>query len=62
MPEDPDLQELPGPRIPAVIAAYDGPTAGCNPAERAEVVGKVCRQSERQSLNAAGFYRTLTST
>jgi len=58
MPEDPDFQGLPAPRIPAVISAYDEPTAGCNPAERAEMVGKVCRRAESQSLNAAGFYRT----
>ncbi len=27
MPEDPDFQGLPGPRTPALIAAYDEPTA-----------------------------------
>ena len=58
MPEDPDFQGLPDPKAPAFIAAYDQSTAACNPAERAEMVGKVCRQAESQSLNAAGFYRT----
>ena len=58
MPEDPDFQGLPDPRIPAMIFAYDEPTAGCNPAERAETVGRVCRQAESQNLNAAGFFRT----
>ena len=58
MPEDPDFQGLPDPRTPAFIAAYDESTAGCNPEERAEMAGKVCRQAEGQSLNAAGFYRT----
>jgi len=58
MPEDPDFRGLPGPRTPAFIAAYDEPTAGCSPEERADVAGKVCRQADSQSLNAAGFYRT----
>ena len=58
MPEDPDFQGLPDPRIPGLIAAYDEPTAGCNPAERAKIVGQVCRQAESQNLNAAGFFRT----
>ena len=58
MPEDPDFQGLPVPKTPRVIAAYDEPTAGCSPEERAEIVGQVCRQAESQGLNAAGFYRT----
>jgi len=57
MPDDPDFQGLPDPRIPALIAAYDQPTADCKPEERAEIVGKVCRQAG-PTLNAAGFYRT----
>ena len=58
MPEDPDFQGLPSPRTPAMIAAYDQPTADNSPEDRAEIVGKVCRQAESQSLNAAGFFRT----
>jgi len=33
MPEDPDFQGLPDPRIPALIAAYDQSTADCKPNE-----------------------------
>ena len=58
MPEDPDFRGLPGPGIPTIIAAYDEGTVDCSPEDRAEVVGKVCRQAEIQSLNSAGFYRT----
>ena len=58
MPDDPDFQGLPGPRAPVMIAAYDEPTAGCSPEDRAEIVSQVCRRAESQSLNAAGFYRT----
>ena len=57
MPDDPDFQGLPDHRIPALIAVYDQPTADCKPEERAEIVGKVCRQAG-PTLNAAGFYRT----
>jgi PmbA protein len=57
-PEDPNFPGLPRPADVPQIAAFDDPTAGCSPAERARAVRTVCQRAEEADCVAAGAFRT----
>ena len=63
MPENPDFPGLPSPRaLPATDAgAWVAATAACTPADRVLAVKEIIQRSERESLRAAGTYRTQES-
>ena len=58
LPEDPDFPGLPEPVDVPEVLAFDEPTAGCGPAERAKPVSVICRLAEEAGCIAAGAFRT----
>lgn len=56
--ENPDFPGLPAPAAVPEIAAFDEPTAGCSPAERARDVRQVCQRAEERGCVASGAFRT----
>ena len=58
MPEDPDFPGLPQPMPTPTVTSHDLATAQFTPEDRAEIVAKVCRKSERHGLEASGACRT----
>jgi predicted Zn-dependent protease len=59
--DNPDFQSLPGPRPVPHVAAYVERTARTGPEERAQVVGRICEAAARNSLTAAGAFRTAVA-
>jgi PmbA protein len=57
-PEDEHFLGLPEPAAVPEVSAFDKATAACSPAERAQIVGVVCRQAEEQGCSAFGAFRT----
>ncbi len=58
LPEDPEFPGLPEPVDVPEVLAFDEPTAGCGPAERAKPVSIICRLAEEAGCVAAGAFRT----
>jgi len=63
MPDNPDFPGLPSPQALPVtdVGGWVDATAACTPADRVLAVKEIIQQSERESLRAAGTYRTQES-